>query len=85
MTYKRSIQRVTISRNIEMININLHIKQTTEMTVESDVALLLESLRGTHGLKAKKKAFKFLIDTGSYAYDQLCEMFPVYTPKPKSK
>lgn len=51
------------------------------MEITADESLWIDSLRGLHGLKAKKKAFKIAIELMGYSYDQLIEFFPVYIPR----
>jgi len=78
MTYRRSIQRYATAYSTRVENINLHIKDTSEIHLTHDEALLINSLRGLHGKKAKLRAFKLFIDTGYATYEELAQQFPMY-------
>lgn len=64
--------------SIRVENINLHISDTVEIHLTHDEALLINSLRGLHGKKAKLQAFKTMIKLGTYSYDELIAIFPMY-------
>ena len=78
MTYRRSIQRYTPAYSTRVENINLNIKNTSEIHLTHDEAKIINSLRGLHGKKAQFAMFKIFVENCGYTYDQLLECFPVY-------
>lgn len=83
MTYRSCIQSSSFTRIICLLNINLLAKNSVEMQLTCKEELFINSLRGLHGLKAKKRAFAFAIEHMGYSYDRLIEIFPTYAPKTK--
>lgn len=79
-TYKRAVNRHSPMSNVFRINLNLSLEDTSDMEVTSDEGLFIDSLRGLHGLKAKKRAFAFAVEYMGYSYEQLIDIFPVYIP-----
>lgn len=77
-TKARQATTIGLKAVINVIMINLHIAKTVAKVVDSDGEVVIDTLRGLHGKKAKLEMFRFFISTGKYTYEQLVEAFPYY-------
>ena len=80
-TYKAAIHRYSRPFSLQQCNVNLHLKDVTEISLTDVEFKMITSLQGLNGKKAKLAMFKVFIDSGHYTYERLCEIFPNYSPE----
>lgn len=79
-SYRSAIKRYSLTFSLLKCNVNLHLRDITEIFLTDDEFKVITSLQGLNGKKAKLAMFKIFIDAGHYTYERLCEIFPTYTP-----
>ena len=80
-SYKAAIHRYSRPFSLQQCNVNLHLRDVTEISLTDDEFKVITSLQGLNGKKAKLAMFKVFIDLGHYTYERLCEIFPNYSPE----
>ena len=78
--YSHAIQRYSPTFSVLQANVNLHLRDITEIQMTEDEAKIINALRGLNGKKAKLAMFKIYIEHGGYTFDQLAGTFPTYRP-----
>ena len=80
-SYGSAIKRYSRTFSLLKCNVNLHLRDVTEISLTDAEFKVITSLQGLNGKKAKLAMFKIFIDLGHYTYERLCEIFPNYSPE----
>jgi hypothetical protein len=78
LVHRLTSKRYSLDFYFYAIAINNHIRQTVETFLTKDESVLIDTLRGLNGRRAKLSLFRKLIASGNYTYSQLVEAFPNY-------
>lgn len=78
--YQGAIQRYSPKFSILKCNINLSLKNVSEMKVTTNQERCIAALRGLLGKKAQMAMFKICVDSGEFTYQDLITTFSSYIP-----